>query len=60
MSYWSRKKVLVTGGRGFLGSNVVAQLRERGADVFIFGQCDYDLRETIAWYVMTAAKEVCV
>jgi GDP-L-fucose synthase len=33
MSFWKGKKVLVTGGGGFLGSRVVARLAEAGAEV---------------------------
>ncbi len=41
---WKHKRVTVTGGRGFLGSRVVAQLNERGAaDVTTFSSRDYDL-----------------
>src|SRR5260221_6019777 len=41
---WKHKRVTVTGGRGFLGSRVVAQLKERGAtDVTTFSSHDYDL-----------------
>jgi GDP-L-fucose synthase len=42
---WSRGKVMVTGGGGFLGQKVVAQLRSEGADeIFIPRSRDYDLR----------------
>ncbi|MCA1900081.1 MAG: GDP-L-fucose synthase, partial [Chloroflexi bacterium] len=35
-NFWQNKKVIVTGGAGFLGSFVTANLKERGAgDVFI-------------------------
>ncbi len=41
---WSKKRVCVTGGAGFLGSYVTAKLRARGAkDVFIPRIEDYDL-----------------
>jgi GDP-L-fucose synthase len=41
---WKGKRVTVTGGQGFLGSRVVAQLKEHGAaEVSTFGSRDYDL-----------------
>jgi GDP-L-fucose synthase len=43
---WSGKRVLVTGGGGFLGRSVVAALRARGAgEILAPGSREYDLRE---------------
>ena len=39
------KRVLVTGGGGFLGSHLVEMLRERGAEVSAPRQSEYDLTE---------------
>jgi GDP-L-fucose synthase len=46
MNFWKDKRVLVTGGSGFLGSRVVAKLREQSpapADIFVPRKQDYDL-----------------
>lgn len=43
---WSHKRVVVTGGAGFLGSFVVDKLKERGCtQVFVPRSHQYDLRE---------------
>jgi GDP-L-fucose synthase len=49
VGFWRDKRVLVTGGAGFLGRHVVAALRARGAaDVIVPRSADYDLREVAA------------
>jgi GDP-L-fucose synthase len=46
MSFWSNKRVIVTGGAGFLGRFVVEGLKERGCKkIFIPRSYDYDLRK---------------
>jgi GDP-L-fucose synthase len=42
--FWSKRRVCVTGGAGFLGSFVVEKLRRRGAaDIFVPTIDEYDL-----------------
>jgi len=44
--FWQDKRVIVTGGTGFLGSFVIANLKERGAtDIFVPQIEDYDLTD---------------
>jgi len=46
MSFWSDKRVCVTGGAGFVGAFVCEELARRGArDVFVPRHRDYDLVE---------------
>jgi GDP-L-fucose synthase len=41
--FWAGRRVVVTGGTGFLGRRVVARLAARGADVMAPRSADYDL-----------------
>ena len=43
MSWWSERRVTVTGGRGFLGRPLVSMLTEAGAGISTFSSADYDL-----------------
>lgn len=42
MTYWKNKKVVVTGGAGFLGSHIGTRLENLGASVFIPRKNNYD------------------
>ncbi len=43
VSHWEGRRVVVTGGAGFLGRRVVARLRDLGADVVAPRSAEYDL-----------------
>jgi len=46
MSFWNDKRVLVTGGAGFLGSFVIEKLKQRGCcHIFVPRSKDHDLRD---------------
>jgi GDP-L-fucose synthase len=54
------KRVTVTGGAGFLGSHVVEQLEQRGAEVFVPRHRDFDLvsAEAVQRLYREAAPEI--
>lgn len=46
MAFWETKRVVVTGGAGFLGSYVVQELEQHGCgEIIVPRSRDYDLRE---------------
>jgi GDP-L-fucose synthase len=46
MSYWKNKRVMVTGGEGFLGSHVIEKLRSAGCThPLVVRHSDFDLTE---------------
>ena len=60
-NFWQNKRVIVTGGGGFLGSFVIEHLKQRGAsDIFIPRKKDYDLtdRHAIERFYTDALKDI--
>jgi len=46
MAFWEDKRIIVTGGKGFLGSFIVEKLKQRGCKhLFVPRSKEYDLRD---------------
>jgi GDP-L-fucose synthase len=59
MDFWEGKKVVVTGGAGFLGSHLVDRLRVAGCDPFVVRSAQYDLRhEEDIVAMLRAARQI--
>jgi len=53
--FWTDRRVLVTGGSGFLGRVVVQRLRDAGADVVAPRRAEYDLTDPVQTDAAVAA-----
>ena len=63
MGFWNQRKVVVTGGSGFLGSFLVERLQKNGcAQLFVPRSRDYDLRrhEAIRRLLVDARPDVII
>lgn len=58
--FWAGKQTVVTGGAGFLGSAVVRDLEDLGAEVSVVRSSEYDLRDPAACREAVDQAEVVV
>ena len=57
-AFWSGKRVVVTGGGGFLGKPTTALLQDLGAEVTVVRSADHDLRERDATLAALEGAEI--
>jgi GDP-L-fucose synthase len=62
MNFWSGKRVMVTGGAGFMGSCIVDRLKTAGAQTFVPRRREYDLtdREAVRRAYHDARPEIVI
>jgi GDP-L-fucose synthase len=59
-SFWRGRRVVVTGGAGFLGRPTVAMLEELGAEVSVPRSSQHDLRDRAACFQVLDGSEVVI
>jgi GDP-L-fucose synthase len=59
-AFWAEKKVVVTGGGGFLGRPTVAMLDGLGAEVRTTRSAEYDLRDRAACFEALSGAQVVI
>lgn len=61
MSFWSGKRIVVTGGAGFVGSHIVKKLHHLGAsDIVIPRSAQFDLREKEACRAVVEGADIII
>lgn len=59
-NFWRNKKIVVTGGAGFLGSHLVPRLRKLGAEILVPPSKKYDLRQKEACRKVVKGWEIVI
>jgi GDP-L-fucose synthase len=60
-NFWKNKRVLLTGGSGFLGSFVARELKKAGAThIFVPRSKNYDLRDQKVCKIVTANRDLVI
>ncbi len=58
--FWTNKKVLITGGAGFLGTHVTRLVKDLGGNVFVPRSKEYDLRNEYLCRKVVKGKDIVI